>query len=205
MVLVRQNACDSCDIMIIHKCHEMLSAVNTPLFRSELTVQGMCDLEQIHAVETGINSLIAFIIRATVKHLIIDDQIVVTKEDFSDQCKPWFDRFTEAAEAFHKIMIQTIGNIQTESVDAEVFDPKLYTVQQIIYNSRILKIQLDQFKMTFPAFIPETIIITTVSVETDMKPVFIRRVPFLFLDIPECPEAASDMVEDTVKDYFDIL
>ena len=102
-------------------------------------------------------------------------------------------------------MIQTIGNIQTESVDAEVFDPKLYTVQQIIYNSRILKIQLDQFKMTFPAFIPETIIITTVPVETDMKPVFIRRVPFLFLDIPERPEAASDMVEDTVKDYFDIL
>ena len=40
-----QDAGDPCDIVIIHKSHEMFTAVDAPLFRSELTVQGVCDLE----------------------------------------------------------------------------------------------------------------------------------------------------------------
>ena len=54
MFLIRQNACQSCNIMIIHKCHQVLSSVNTPLITSELAVQGMCDLEHIHTVKAGI-------------------------------------------------------------------------------------------------------------------------------------------------------
>ena len=53
--------------------------------------------------------------------------------------------------------------------------------------------------MTFPSFIPETIVIRTVSVEADMEPVFIRRVPFLLLHILECPEATSNMIEYSVQ------
>ncbi len=49
-----------------------------------------------------------------------------------------------------------------------------YTFQEIIYNSRIGKIQFDQFKMAFPSFIPEAVIIAAVAVKADMEPVFVR-------------------------------
>ena len=75
MVLVRQDAGNPGHIVIVNKCHEMLSAVDAPLFRSELTVQGMGDLEKIHAVETGINPLIALIVCTAVEHLIVYDQL----------------------------------------------------------------------------------------------------------------------------------
>ena len=57
----------------------MLSTVDTPLFRSVLTIQGVCDLEQIHAVQAGIDSLVAFVIGTAVQHLIIYNQIIITE------------------------------------------------------------------------------------------------------------------------------
>ena len=54
MLFIGQDTCQSGNIMIIHECHQMLSSVNTPLVASELTMQGMCDLEHIHTIKTGI-------------------------------------------------------------------------------------------------------------------------------------------------------
>ena len=72
----------------------------------------------------------------------------------------------------HEIVIQTISHIQTETVDIKFIDPALYTFQKIIYNSRIGKVQFDQFKMSFPSLIPESVLITTVTVKIDVEPVF---------------------------------
>ena len=51
MLFVCQYGCQSCHIVIIYKCHQMLATVNAPLLRSILTVQRVCDLEHVHAVE----------------------------------------------------------------------------------------------------------------------------------------------------------
>ena len=56
--------------------------------------------------------------------------------------------------------------------------------------------------MTFPAFIPEAVLVVVV-VEVDMKPVFVLRIPFLFDDILEIAEAAADMIEDAVENDLD--
>ena len=56
--------------------------------------------------------------------------------------------------------------------------------------------------MSFPAFIPEPIIIIAVAVKIDMEPVFIRGIPLLFLYVLKCPESAAYMVEYAVQDDF---
>ena len=45
----------------------------------------MCNLEHVHTVEAGVNSLVAFVICAAVQHFVIDDLVVIAEEDFSDQ------------------------------------------------------------------------------------------------------------------------
>ena len=47
----------------------------------------MGDLEQIHGIEAGVQALVTFIICAAVKHFIIDDNIIITKKNFTNQCK----------------------------------------------------------------------------------------------------------------------
>ena len=65
--------------MVVHKGHEMLASVNTPLFRAELPIQRMGNLKQIHIIETGKKSFVTFIIGAAVQHVIVDDLIVVSE------------------------------------------------------------------------------------------------------------------------------
>ena len=87
MCRVSQDAGESCDIVVIGKSHKMLSAVNAPILWSELAVQGMCDFKKIHAIEAGIKSFITFVIRATVKHFIIDNLVIISEKNFSNQGK----------------------------------------------------------------------------------------------------------------------
>lgn len=59
--------------------------------------------------------------------------------------------------------------------------------------------------MAFPAFVPEPIIVGAVPCKTDMEPVFIRRIPFLLLDIPKSPETTADVVKYSVQYDFDAV
>ena len=205
MVLIGQNAGDSCYIMIIDKGHQMLSAVNAPLFRTVLAIQRMSDLEHIHTVETGVDSFVALIIRTTVEHFIIYDQIIIAEQYLADQSKIRFQFLAEAAQAFHKIALQTVGNIEPQSVDIEFFHPALHAFQKVIDNSRIVEIQFDQFIVPFPAFIPEAVIIGGITVKIDAEPVFVGRIPFLLLHILKSPETAPYMVEYTVQNNLHIM
>ena len=59
--------------------------------------------------------------------------------------------------------------------------------------------------MSFPSFIPEPIVITTVTIKTNVEPILIWRVPFLFLDITKGPKATADMIKHTVQYNLDIV
>ena len=61
--------------------------VNAPWISPELAVQRMGNLEQIHGIEAGVQALVTFIICAAVKHFIIDDNIIITKKNFTNQCE----------------------------------------------------------------------------------------------------------------------
>ena len=59
--------------------------------------------------------------------------------------------------------------------------------------------------MSFPSLIPESVLITTVTVKIDVEPVFTRRIPLLFLNVLKCPETASNVVENSVQHDFDMM
>ena len=59
--------------------------------------------------------------------------------------------------------------------------------------------------MPFPALVPESVIVTAVSVKINAEPVFVRRIPFFLLDIFKSPEASSYMVEYAVEHDFYIV
>ena len=165
----------------------------------------MGDFKEIHAVKAGIDALVAFIIGTAVQHFVIDDQVIVAKEHFSNQGKSWFELFAECAETSHKVVVQAVSNIEAQSVNAEFFNPESDTIQQVICDCRILQIQLNQLEMAFPALIPKAIVITAVAVKINEKPVLVRRFPFLFLYILKCPKTAAYMVEDPIQHDFDIM
>ena len=94
--------------MIIYEVHQMLAPVYAPLFRAVLAVERMGDFKEIHAVKAGIDALVAFIIGTAVQHFVIDDQVIVAKEHFSNQGKSRFALFTECAETSHKVVVQAV-------------------------------------------------------------------------------------------------
>ena len=200
MFLIRQDAGEPCDVVVVNKGHQVFAPVDTPLVGSELAVQRVGDLKQVHRIEAGIDTLIAFVVRAAMQHLVIYNQVIVSEEYLSDQYEVIFKLLDIGTQSLHEITVQTIGNVQTQSVDVEGVYPKLDTFQEIINNGRVLKIQLHQFKMTFPAFVPKSVVVSAVTVKVNMEPVFIRGVPFLLLNILKSPESASYMVKDTVQD-----
>ena len=59
--------------------------------------------------------------------------------------------------------------------------------------------------MSFPSFIPESVIVAGITVKIDAEPVFVWRIPFLFQYIFKCPEATSYVIKHTVKNDFYIV
>ena len=77
-MLVR-NAGQPCHIMVVREGHQVFAPVNAPGICSELTMQGMGDLEQVHGIETGVKSFVALIVGTAVKHVVGDNLVIVTE------------------------------------------------------------------------------------------------------------------------------
>ena len=205
MLFVGQDRGQPGDVVVVRERHQMLAPVNAPLLRTVLAVQGVCDLEHVHAVEAGVKSLVTLIIRAAVQHLVINDQVVVAEEHLADQGEARSDLLAVAAEPFHEIVVQAVRHVETEPVDAEFLDPHFHTLQEIVNDSRILQVQFDQFIVAFPALVPETVVVAAVAVKVNAEPVFVGRVPFLLLYIFKCPEAPSHVIENAVQHDLHIV
>ena len=86
----------------------------------------------------------------------------------------------------------------------ELIHPQFYGVDQIIAYVPVAQIQLDQVVIAVPALIPEVVAAGTLTAEVQTgKPVAVFRCLSLFLDILECPEVASHVVEYAVQDDGD--
>ena len=59
--------------------------------------------------------------------------------------------------------------------------------------------------MSLPALVPKAVVIGAVTVEIQVKPVFIGRVPLFLLHVTERKKAASHMVEHAVEHNFDAV
>lgn len=96
-------------------------------------------------------------------------------------------------------MIEAVRHVKAQAIDVKFVYPKTNAIQQIVYNSRVFQVQLHKLKVPFPSFIPEPVVVAAVAVKADVEPVFIRRIPFLFLHVSECPEPAPYMIKHPVQ------
>ena len=69
----------------------------------------------------------------------------------------------------------------------------------MVDDCRIFQVELDQFIVAFPAFVPKSVVVVGVAVKGDMEPILIRRVPFFLLHIAEGPETAANVIEYPVE------
>lgn len=71
-------------------------------------------------------------------------------------------------------MIQTIGNVEAESVNIEFFDPSTDCREDMLDDIFVAEIQFDKVVVAFPAFIPQTVVVIGVPVKGNAgKPAYI--------------------------------
>ena len=108
-------------------------------------------------------SLIALIIGGRVKHTVIHQTIVISMQHLPYQEEILFQPIRKAPQPAHKAFIQTISHIQAQTIYSEFIHPEFYAFQNIIDHFLVSEIQLYQIIMSFPALIPQTIIVIGIS------------------------------------------
>ena len=199
MPLITENRGNPADIMIICKTQQMFSGIQAPLLLSELAVETVGNLMHIPCIKAGIQTLVAFVIGDTVAGPLMHPTVIVSVQRLSHQNKFRFDGIGKPPQRLQKSQVQAIGNIQAQAVYIVIPYPAPDRLKQIVPYCGILYIQLDQLIASLPCFIPESVIIIGISVKGDVKPVFIRAVPFLLPHILKGPEASARMVEHPVQ------
>jgi hypothetical protein len=148
-------------------------------------------------------SLAAFIIGGRMELAVSHDGLVITADDLSHQEKVLLQAVCEGPEPVNEVAVQTVSDVQTQSVDPEILDPVPDCVEEMADDCLISKIELHQIVISFPALIPQAVLIGGIAAEINMEPVPVGGVLAVLQDILKLREAASDVIEDTVQDNSD--
>jgi len=165
----------------------------------------MGNLEHVDRVKAGVQALVALVVGAGVKHLVVNDLVVVAVERLADQHKIGLELAGKGMQTTHEVAVEHIGNVQAQAVDAKHVSPTAHGLEQVIDHSGILQVELHKFKMAFPTLVPKAVAIAGVAVKANVEPVLVRRVPLTLLHITEGPEAAADVVEDRIEHHTDAM
>ena len=156
---ILQDGRNARDVVVIHKRKQVLAFIQRPVFRTELAQQRMRDLEQVVAVHRGIQTLVALVIRAGVQHAVSDKLVVIAVEQFADEEKVGRERVAEAAQRTDEILVETVRHVQPQTVNAEFVLPLADTLENVVLHIGVAQIELYQLEMTFPALVPEAVIV----------------------------------------------
>ncbi len=165
----------------------------------------MIDLEHIHAVKAGEQPFITFIVGRRMQHLVVDHLVIIPVQHLAQQIELRFQPFRKCPQPPYKIMIQTISHIQTQAVDIELLYPAFYTVQNMINHIFMAQVDLHQIVISFPALIPEAVVVVGIAAQIDIKPAQVRRILPVLQHILKCPESPADMIEHTVQHHLDAV
>ena len=126
-------------------------------------------------------------------------------ERLTNQHKVGLELTGKSMQAAHKVAVEHIGDVQSQTVDAKDLDPVTHRLKQVIDHSGILQVELHKLKMAFPTLVPKAVTIAGVAVKANVEPVLVRRVPLTLLHIAEGPKAATDVVEDGIEHHADAM
>ena len=198
MRFIGQFGVDSFYIVIVNKVVQIKISHVLEIFHC------MCDLEIVMVIVSTVKSFVQSIVCDTVQCLAIYPAAVIAMDNFTHQPEIRFDFLGSTAECTHEIKIQDISGIQTDSIDIKLRNPVANHITDIILDFRISLVQLDKQIVSAPVVIGKSVIVFIVSPEIDIAvPVKVLRMFAVLLDILECKEITSCVVEYTVEDYFD--
>ena len=197
---IGQLCVDSLYIMVIYEIIKIKISHVLEIFHC------MSNLEIVVIVVTAVECFMQCIVCNTVQCLAIYPAAVITMDYFAHQPEIRFDFLGSAAECTHKIKIQDIGSVQSDSVHIKFRNPETDHIADIVLDFRITLIQFNKQVVSAPVVIGKPIIIFVVSPEIHITvPVKVLGMLAVLLDIFKCKEITSCVVEDTIKDYFDSL
>ena len=192
--------------MIIHKRQQMLSPVQSPVFRSKLAQQGMNDLKQVHAVKAAVQALITLIIGGGVKHAVIHQSVIIAMEHLTHQEEVLFQPAGKAAESAQEAFLKAIRHIQAQPVNVKLVHPVFHALQKIVHYFFIIKVQFHQIIIAFPAFIPKPVIIAGIALKRYLvEPIHIAGILTVAEYVLKRPKSSADMIEHTVQHYTDTV
>jgi hypothetical protein len=103
--------------------------------------------------------LVTLIIGGGVELSLPHDNLVITAQDLAYQEEILFERICKTAQSVYKIPVETIGYIQSESVNLKVLHPIADGIENMPDHLLIAEIEFDQVIISFPTLIPQTVII----------------------------------------------
>ena len=194
-----EHAGDAGDVVVIEETEKGLSPIEGPLLRAKLPLEAVADLEEVHGVEAGPETLVALVVGDAVTHLVIHPAVVIPVESFAHKDKVRLEPIGEGAQLPQVVLTETIGHIQPQTVDIELLHPGADGVKLVLDHGRVVEVQLHQLVVALPALVPEAVVVVGVSVKAQMEPVLVGAVPLFLLYVPEGPEAPADMVEYAIQ------
>ena len=72
-------------------------------------------------------------------------------ERLTNQHKVGLELTGKSMQAAHKVAVEHIGDVQSQTVDAKDLDPVTHRLKQVIDHSGVLQVELHKLKMALPA------------------------------------------------------
>ena len=204
MRLVLQDSRRAGDVVIVAEAEEVAALVKRPVLRSELALEAVDSLKHVHAVEAGIQPLVALVVRDAVEHPVVHPAVIVAVERFAQE-KEVAQPVAEGAQTAQEVEVQAVGNVQAQAVYPELVAPELHGVEYVVRDGGVAEVELHELIVALPTLVPKAVVIAAVAAEINVEPVLVGRVPLLFLHVAECPEATAHMVKNTVEDDADAV
>ena len=198
MRFVAELGIDPFYIMIVHKIVKIQITHILQIFN------GMCDFKIIMVVMPAVQGFMQSIVCYTVQSIAVNPTAVITVDNLSHEPEILFYFIGSTAQSMHKVKIQDICSIQTNTINIKFRHPETYHITDIILYFRIALIQFYQKIISSPVFVGKTVIILCVSAEIYIAiPVDIAGMFPVFLDIFKSKEITSGVIEDTIENHTD--
>ena len=205
MCLLIQLCINTFYVMIVYKVIKF-QTLRTVAAHFIETLYGMSYFKIIVVVMTGIQSFVQMIVGNRVKSPFIDPAGIITMDHFAHQPEVRFHLICCVAQSLHKIKVQYIRRIQTNTVNIKFADPEANHIADIIFHFRITLIQFYKKIIAAPVFIGKTVIIFSISIKIHIAvPVAVTRLFSVGLNIFKCKKIAAGMIKYTVQNHPDTL
>ena len=198
MRFVADFGIDSFYIMIVHKIVKIQITHILQIFN------GMCNFKIVMVVMSAVQGFMQSIVCYTVQSIAVNPAAVIAVDDLSHEPEILFYFICCTAQGMHKVKIQDICSIQTNTINIKFRHPETDHITDIILYFRIALIQFYQKIISSPVFVGKAIIILCISTEIYIAiPVDIAGMFPIFPDIFKSKEITSGVIEDTIENHTD--